>query len=123
MANAVYNPEIRRRATLIGAGAVFLRGSLAILTTLSGSVPPSQIVAIAVAIVFLIALTRWILRGERMLEHFRQPGRAWWHRLFRPTAVDWPADRSWAGVIDHNRRYRRRHEPWGAFLATGDIFR
>ena len=77
MANAVYNPEIRRRAFLIGAGAVFLRGSLAILTTLSGSVPPSQIVAIAVAIVFLIALTRWILRGERMLEHFRQPGRAW----------------------------------------------
>ena len=58
MANAAYNPEIWRRDTLINAGAVFLLGSLAILTTLSGSVQPSQIVAIEVAIVFLIALTR-----------------------------------------------------------------
>ena len=58
MANAAYNPEIRRRDTLIGAGAVFLWGSPAILTTPSGSVPASQIVVIAVAIAFLIALTK-----------------------------------------------------------------
>jgi len=58
MANAAYNSEIRRRDTLIGAGAIFLWGSLAIRTTPSGSVPASQIVVIAVAIAFLITLTK-----------------------------------------------------------------
>lgn len=69
--------KTRRRATLIGAGAVFLWGSLAILTTLTGDVPPFQMVAIAFAVAFAIALVKWILRGDPVLRPFRQPVRAW----------------------------------------------
>ena len=77
MTDAANSSEIRRRATLIGAGAVFLWGSLAILTTLTGKVPPFQMVAIAFGVAFLIALIKWIARGESILHQFRQPGRAW----------------------------------------------
>ena len=77
MTNAATIPETRRRATLIGAGAVFLWGSLAILTTLTGNVPPFQMVAIAFGVAFVIALTKWVVRGETDLHQFRHPGRAW----------------------------------------------
>lgn len=69
--------ETRRRATLIGAGAVLLWGSLAILTTLTGDVPPFQMVAIAFGVAFLIALVKWAVRGDPVLRQLRQPGRAW----------------------------------------------
>ncbi|MGB0629295.1 MAG: DMT family transporter [Alphaproteobacteria bacterium] len=69
--------ETRRRATLIGAGAVFLWGTLALLTTLTGDVPPFQMVAITFGVAFLIALIKWIMRGESIPRHFRQPPRAW----------------------------------------------
>ena len=77
MTNAATIPETRRRATLIGAGAVFLWGSLAILTTLTGDVPPFQMVAIAFGVAFVIALTKWVVRGETVLHQFRHPGLAW----------------------------------------------
>ena len=77
MTNAATSSETRRRATLIGAGAVFLWGSLAILTTLTGDVPPFQMVAIAFGVAFVIALTKWVVRGETVLHQFRHPGRAW----------------------------------------------
>ena len=47
------NLQERRRATLVGAGAVLLWGSLTLLTTLTGDVPPFQMVAIAFAVPFL----------------------------------------------------------------------
>ena len=77
MNNAADVSDQRRRATLIGAGAVFLWGSLAALTTVTGDVPPFQMVAIAFAVGFLLALAKWIARGERILRNFRQPARAW----------------------------------------------
>ena len=77
MTNAATSSETRRRATLIGAGAVFLWGSLAILTTLTGDIPPFQMVAIAFGVAFVIALTKWVVRGETVLHQFRHPGRAW----------------------------------------------
>ena len=77
MTNTATSSETRRRATLIGAGAVFLWGSLAILTTLTGDVPPFQMVAIAFGVAFVIALTKWVVRGETVLHQFRHPGRAW----------------------------------------------
>lgn len=77
MTDAANTLETRRQATLIGAGAVFLWGSLAILTRLTGDVPPFQMVAIAFAVGFFIALIKWILCGESVPRHFRQPLRAW----------------------------------------------
>lgn len=71
------NTEQRRRATLVGAGAVFLWGSLAILTGLTGDVQPFQIVATAFFVAFLLALVKWILAGDSLIAPFRQSLRAW----------------------------------------------
>lgn len=71
------NTEQRRRATLVGAGAVFLWGSLAVLTTLTGDVQPFQIVATAFFVAFLMALAKWIILGESVTAPFRQSVPAW----------------------------------------------
>lgn len=77
MTEALDNLDQRRRATLVGAGAVFLWGSLALLTTLTGDVPPFQIVATAFLVAFLISLIKRIARGESIGAPFRQNATAW----------------------------------------------
>jgi drug/metabolite transporter (DMT)-like permease len=77
MTDAASHSEQRRRATLVGAGAVFLWGSLAILTTLTGEIQPFQIVATAFFVAFLLALIKWIIRGESLTAPFRQSSLAW----------------------------------------------
>ena len=77
MTEAASHSEQRRRATLVGAGAVFLWGSLAILTTLTGEIQPFQIVATAFFVAFLLALIKWIIRGESLTAPFRQTSLAW----------------------------------------------
>lgn len=67
----------RRRATLIGAGAVFLWGSLALLTTFTGDVPPFQIVATTFLIAYALALLKRIARRESITAPFRQNAAAW----------------------------------------------
>lgn len=67
----------RRRATLVGTGAVFLWGSLALLTTLTGNVPPFQIVATAFFIAFGLALLKWSVLREPIGAPFRQSATAW----------------------------------------------
>ncbi|HEX7006092.1 MAG TPA: DMT family transporter [Alphaproteobacteria bacterium] len=69
-------PEVAR-ATLIGATAVLLWATLALLTTLSGAVPPFQLVAMAFGLAFLLALGGWLLRGEPVAAHLRQPTQVW----------------------------------------------
>tara|TARA_Y100000588_G_scaffold20766_1_gene20995 strand:- start:279 stop:731 length:453 start_codon:yes stop_codon:yes gene_type:complete len=71
------NLQERRRATLVGAGAVLLWGSLTLLTTLTGDVPPFQMVAIAFAVPFLLALAKWIAPGESVVAPFRQSPKTW----------------------------------------------
>ena len=65
------------RATLIGGSAVLMWATLALLTTLTGAVPPFQLVAMAFAIAFLLALGAWLARGEPALHHLRQPAAVW----------------------------------------------
>ena len=77
MNTAASNAEERRRATLVGAGAVFLWGSLAVLTTLTGEIQPFQIVATAFFVAFILALVKWIVRGDSVTAPFRQSARAW----------------------------------------------
>ena len=67
----------RRNATLTGAGAVLLWGTLAALTVRTGAIPPFQLVAMAFAVAFLLALAKWLLCGERIAAHLRQPLSAW----------------------------------------------
>ncbi len=71
------NAEQRRRATLVGAGAVFLWGSLAALTTLTGDIQPFQIVATAFFVGFLLAFVKWVVCGDSLTAPFRQSARAW----------------------------------------------
>lgn len=75
--SVVASPASIRRATSIGAGAVLLWASLAVLATAAGPVPPFQMVAMAFALAFLLALGTWIARGENVLRHLALDGRVW----------------------------------------------
>ncbi|MDP6345112.1 MAG: DMT family transporter [Alphaproteobacteria bacterium] len=67
----------RRRATLLGFVAVLMWALLALLTAASGRVPPFQLAAMAFAIAFLLALGKWLWRGEAIFGHLRQPPLVW----------------------------------------------
>lgn len=64
-------------ATLVGVVAVLMWGSLALLTTWTGDVPPFQLVAMSFAIAFLLALGKWGLRRERPTTHLLHPVQVW----------------------------------------------
>ncbi|HVO14667.1 MAG TPA: DMT family transporter [Alphaproteobacteria bacterium] len=51
--------------------------TLALLTTLTGAVPPFQLVAMAFAVAFLLALVGWVARGRSILSVLRQPPPVW----------------------------------------------
>ena len=64
-------------ATATGAVAVLLWAALALLASFTIRLPPFQVTAVAFAIAFLLALGKWLVRGEAPLVHFRQPAAAW----------------------------------------------
>ena len=65
------------RGTLIGGVAILMWSSLAVLTAWSGGVPPFMMVAIAFTVTFGIAVVRWRLAGQRVVDRLRQPVGAW----------------------------------------------
>ena len=67
----------RLRATLIGGLAALLWATLALLTALTGAVPPFQLVAMAFSVAFLLALGKWLLFRERPGRYLRQPAAVW----------------------------------------------
>jgi drug/metabolite transporter (DMT)-like permease len=67
----------RRRATLIGALAVLLWATLALLTSATGRIPPFQLTAMTFGLAFALALARWLARGDRLLDRLRLPAAAW----------------------------------------------
>ncbi|EDP65432.1 hypothetical protein BAL199_12266 [alpha proteobacterium BAL199] len=67
----------RRRSTLIGFTAVLMWAVLALLTALSGSVPPFQLLAMTFAIATAIGVVASIARGSSPLTHLRQPWPVW----------------------------------------------
>jgi drug/metabolite transporter (DMT)-like permease len=73
--------ENRLRATAIGAIAILLWATLALLTTAAQPVPPFQLMTLTFGIAFLLAMGRWsIVRwrgGLPVFSHLRQPGRVW----------------------------------------------
>jgi drug/metabolite transporter (DMT)-like permease len=66
-----------RRATGIGAGAVALWASLAVITTAAGPVPPFQMTAMAFGLAFTLALAVWLWRGDNVVQHLRLPMAVW----------------------------------------------
>lgn len=71
------DPAARLRATLIGGTAVLMWATLALLTTLSGRVPPFQLVAMVFTIAFSLACAKWLILGDRGWRHLRQPAGVW----------------------------------------------
>lgn len=74
---------ISRRGTLIGSIAILLWSTLAALTTLSGGIPPFQLLAMSFTLAFLIGLGLWIYDDRRAGARFslgrrlRLPPAAW----------------------------------------------
>lgn len=66
-----------RRATAIGGLAILLWSTLALLTTLSGDIPPFQLVAMSFALAFLVGTAAAVARGRGVLATLRQPWPVW----------------------------------------------
>lgn len=71
------DPAASPRATLIGGTAVLMWATLALLTTLTGNVPPFQLIAMAFAVAFLMALAKWLVAGDDLRGHLRQTAPVW----------------------------------------------
>ena len=65
------------RATALGAVAVALWSILALLTVLSGAVPPFQLAAMCLAVGALVGLGWGAATGRGLGPALRQPGRVW----------------------------------------------
>jgi len=65
------------RATTVGFTAVLLWATLALLTTLSGQVPPLQLTAMAFSVAFVIGLGFWIKDGGQLSFYTQLPRRVW----------------------------------------------
>jgi drug/metabolite transporter (DMT)-like permease len=79
------NPPAITRGTLIGSTAVLLWATLAALTTLSGGIPPLQLLAMSFTLAFLIGLGLWLWEDRRagrrgvagLASRFRLPPAVW----------------------------------------------
>ncbi len=65
------------RATTVGGTAVLMWSTLGLLTTLSGTVPPFQLAAMAFTVAFLFSLLRWMRVGKQVIGQLRQPPVVW----------------------------------------------
>ena len=65
------------RATMVGASALAMWSALALFATGARGIPSFQLVTLCFSIAFLLALGRWLVRGESVISHLRLPRRAW----------------------------------------------
>ena len=65
------------RPTLIGFTAVLMWATLALLTELSGRIPPFQLTAMAFTVAFGIGVLTWIRDGGSPWQYLRLPLRVW----------------------------------------------
>jgi drug/metabolite transporter (DMT)-like permease len=56
---------------------VLLWAALALLATGAQRVPPFELTALTFALAFVLALGKWLVRGEGVLGHLRQPASVW----------------------------------------------
>src|SRR3546814_16356662 len=57
--------------------SVALWATLALFTAASGGVPPFQLVAMSFGLAACLCLGKWLVRGEDIVAHLRQPPGAW----------------------------------------------
>lgn len=67
----------RRSATAIGAVAIALWSTLAILTTGARAVPPFLLTALTFAVAFLVTSIFWAIRGHNPLQRLKLPVEVW----------------------------------------------
>lgn len=67
----------QRSATIIGFSAVLMWATLALLTDLSGTVPPFQLTAMAFTIASGLGVVTWVQAGGNLLRHLKLPWRVW----------------------------------------------
>ncbi|MCB0172106.1 MAG: EamA family transporter [Anaerolineae bacterium] len=65
------------KPTLIGSTAVLMWATLALLTALSGAVPPFQLTAMSFTIAFLIGLGLWWRKGNNIWQNLKLPVSVW----------------------------------------------
>lgn len=65
------------KATLIGATAILMWATLALLTKLSGPVPPFQLIAMSFSLGFLIGVALWLRQGGAIAARLKLPWRVW----------------------------------------------
>ncbi len=75
-------PDVARtstsfRATAIGFTAILMWSTLALLTTLTGQVPPFQLTAMAFSIAFVIGLVYWTRQDGKLSTFLNLPWQAW----------------------------------------------
>jgi len=66
-----------RRATAVGAAAILLWSTLAILTTGARTVPPFLLTALTFGVAFLVASAFWAIRGHNPLLRLKLPLEVW----------------------------------------------
>ncbi|MEM9486061.1 MAG: EamA family transporter [Cyanobacteria bacterium P01_F01_bin.116] len=67
----------QQKPTLIGFTAILMWAALALLTKLSGPVPPFQLTAMAFTVAFGIGIVTWVRDGGNPLNHLRLPSAVW----------------------------------------------
>jgi drug/metabolite transporter (DMT)-like permease len=72
----------RQRDTLIGFSAILMWATLALLTKLSGNVPPFQLTAMAFTIASLIGVSLWLKQGGSIVRYLKLPPAVWGLGIF-----------------------------------------
>lgn len=70
------------KPTLIGFTAILMWATLALLTELSGEVPPFQLTAMSFTIASCIGVALWLRKGGKVWHHLRLPVAAWMLGIF-----------------------------------------
>lgn len=65
------------KPTLIGSTAILMWSTLALLTELSGEIPPFQLTALSFTIAFGIGLALWLRQGSNLVQYLRLPPKIW----------------------------------------------
>jgi drug/metabolite transporter (DMT)-like permease len=65
------------KPTLIGSTAILMWATLALLTKLSGPIPPFQLTAMAFTVAFGVGGLAWVRAGENPLHYLKLPYRVW----------------------------------------------
>ena len=67
----------QQQPTIIGFTAILMWAALALLTKLSGTVPPFQLTAMSFTIACLIGVATWVRDGGNPLHHLKLPKAVW----------------------------------------------